>query len=362
MGGFKPPVVKEFFMNLILSVNSNLYSVRNSQEGEFKTHAAIADAMEEFKIQSENNQERIKKGLKPMPYSVVIKDEYGKDFVTIKETKNLAEIRKEYHKKLETYSFENKEKNLLEAMNEIGNSDKSEFSFKEELKNTLNSSLFVNDVELTPGQEKILDYFGDPNGLFNTINFKEDISAKCIKDLIDMPNPKTGKPPKTFEQLVSNIISINSIFKENPNKDNYIEIARNYINLRYKSFIPEKYRYDFESRGGLTKLINTSELLKEQKNKLNNLDFEVSSKNFKSLFQSFSQLEQFKNKPGELAKYLFQRVSKENKEEFLEWMKASGCKDNVSTMKVLTKWSNEAENKKMNNSLSKNKNDNDPEM
>ena len=165
---------------------------------------------------------------------------YGKELVVIKETKSLEEIRMEYRKKQDSYSFKNKERNLLLAMNEIGNSEKNEYQFKEELNRQLNSSLFVMDAELSPAQEKILDYFGDFNGLFNSINFKEEISSKCIKDLIDLPSPKTGKPPKEFEELLSNIMSINKIFRNNPNRENYIETARTYINIRYQKIVPEE--------------------------------------------------------------------------------------------------------------------------
>lgn len=336
----------EIIMNLILNVNTALHSVQGSSDGEEKTYAAISEAMEDIKEQSKINAERIKKGLKPLPYKTVIKDEYGKDFVTIKETKSLEEIRAEYRKKQESYSYENREKNLLLAMNEIGNSSKDEYTFKEELNKTLNSALFVTDAELSPGLEKILDYFGDSKGLFNSINFKEDISAKCIKDLIDMPNPKTGKPPKSFEQLMQNIMSINKIFKENANKDNYIEIARNYINLRYRKFVPEKFKFNFEARGGLKTLIADISEHEQKHEQLSNLEFEVSEKNFKKMYQSFSKLVQFKNKPELLANYLIQRVPEENKESFAKWMNSIGCKDSASTLKILAKWTNEVEQKK----------------
>lgn len=330
-------------MNLILNVNTALHSIKDSVLGEAKTHSAIAAAMDEIKNQARINAERIKKGLQPLPYKSVIKDEYGKDLVVIKETKNLEEIRTEYKKKQESYSYECREKNLLLAMNEIGNSKKTEYEFKQELNRTLNSALFVTDAELSPGLEKILDYFGDMKGLLNSINFKEDISAKCIKDLIDMPNPNTGKPPKSFEQLMVNIASINKIFKENENRDNYIEVARTYINIRYKKLIPENFRFNFESRGGLKTLI---EKLEGQKTKKETLDFEVSEKNFKKLYQSFCSLEQFKDKPELLANYLIQHVPNENKEKFGKWLNSIGCTDSDSTVKLLTKWNRETEKSK----------------
>lgn len=329
-------------MNLILNVNTALHSIKGSVLGEAKTHSAIAAAMDEIKDQARINAERVKKGLQPIPYKSVIKDEYGKDLVVIKETKNLEEIRTEYKKKQESYSYECREKNLLLAMNEIGNSKKSEYEFKQELNRTLNSALFVTDAELSPGLEKILDYFGDMKGLLNSINFKEDISTKCIKDLIDMPNPDTGKPPKSFEQLMVNIASINKIFKENENRDNYIEVARTYINIRYKKLIPENFRFNFENRGGLKTLI---EKLEGQKTKKESLDFEVSEKNFKKLYQSFCSLEQFKDKPELLANYLIQHVSNKNKEKFGKWLNSIGCKDSDSTVKILSKWSRESKDK-----------------
>ncbi|MBO4858712.1 MAG: hypothetical protein J5527_09370 [Treponema sp.] len=328
-------------MNLILNVNTGLHSVQGSAEGELKVHAAIADAIDEIKEQTKINGKRIKDGLKPFPYKAVIKDEYGKDFVVIKETRSLEEIRQEYRKKQDGYSYETRENNLLLAMNEVGNSSKDEFTFKKDLNKTLNSALFVTDAELSPGLERILDYFGDPKGLFNAINFKQEISAKCIKDLIDMPNPKTGKPPKSFEHLMSNIMSINRIFRENTDKDKYIEIARNYINIRYRKYIPEKYKSFFETRGGLSPLIVEIENLNSKKKKINELEFEVSEKNFKKLYQSFCDLPQFKNNPSELASYLFQRVPKENKENFTKWLVSIGCKDAVSTYRIFAKWSNE---------------------
>ena len=329
-------------MNLILNVNTKLHSIKGSMDGELKAQAAVAEAMEEIKIQALKNQERIKRGLQPLPYNTVIKDEYGKDLVIIKETKSLGEIRDEYRKKQNSYSFQNKEKNLLLAMNEIGNSDKNEIQFKEELNKQLNSSLFVTDANLSPAQEKILDYFGDFNGLFNSINFKEDISAKCIKDLIDLPSPKTGKPPKEFEELLSNIMSINKIFKNNPNRENYIETARTYINIRYQKIVPEKYKFYFKERGGLFTLIKDFEKPNEKKKKIDSLEFEVSDKNFKKIYQSFISLEQFKDKPLVLANYLIQRVPEKNKENFAKWLKIIGCNDSASLVKTLSKWEIEA--------------------
>lgn len=344
-------------MNLILNVNTSLYSIQGSAEGEQKTHAAIADAMKEIESQAKENEERLKKGLKPLPYGVTIKDEYGKDFVVIKETKSLEEIRTEYRKKQENCTVEERTDNLLTAMNEIGNSDKNEFAFKDELKKTLNTALFVTDVELTPGLEKILDYFGDTEGLFNSINFKEDISKKCIKDLIDLPDKETGKPPKSFKDIVSNILAINDIFKNNPDKDTYLDVARSYINLRYKKYIPEKYRQYFEGYGDLKPFVE--ELVKghSKTHTIENQQFNVSEKNFKKIYQSLCLLPQFKNKPLELGQYLGKRVAPENKAAFVSWLKSIGCTNNVESAKIFTKWTNEAEKLSISSAVSKNKND-----
>ena len=238
-------------MNLIININTELHSVKASAMGEAKTHSAIKEALDEIVYQSKVNSERSAKGLKPLPYNATVKDEYGKDLVVIKEARTLEEIREEYQKKQDSYSFENKEKNLLASMNEIGNSEKNEYQFKEELNRQLNSALFVNDVELSPSQERILDYFGNMSGIYSTIDFKKEISAKCIKDLIDLPDPKTGKPPKTFEHLLSNIMSISKIFNESPKKEDYLEIARSYISLRYQKIVPENYKDYFKNRGNL---------------------------------------------------------------------------------------------------------------
>lgn len=328
-------------MNLIINVNTELHSIKASTMGEAKTQFAIKEALEEIFEQSKVNQQRKIKGLKPLPYNATVKDEYGKDLVVIKEARSLEEIRKEYQKKQDSYSLEKKEKNLLSSMNEIGNSEKNEYAFKEELNKQLNSALFVNDTNLSPAQERILDYFGNMDGIYSTIDFKKEISAKCIKDLIDLPDPKTGKPPKSFEHLLSNIMSISKIFNESPKKEDYLEIARNYINIRYNKIVPENYKNYFKNRGNLLPLVLQIEKEESKTKKINNLEFEVSEKNFKKLYQSFCDLPQFKNNPSALATYLLQRVPKENKESFTKWMVSIGCKDAESTYKIFAKWSNE---------------------
>lgn len=328
-------------MNLIININTELHSVKASNMGDIKVHSAIKEAIDEIVYQSKVNNERTAKGLKPLPYNATVKDEYGKDLVVIKEARSLEEIRKEYQKKQDSYSLETREKNLLASMNEIGNSEKNEYAFKEELNKQLNSALFVNDTNLSPAQERILDYFGNMDGIYSTIDFKKEISAKCIKDLIDLPDPKTGKPPKSFEHLLSNIISISKIFNESPKKEDYLEIARNYINIRYSKIVPENYKNYFKNRGNLLPLVLQIEKEESKTKKINNLEFEVSEKNFKKLYQSFCDLPQFKNNPSALATYLLQRVPKENKESFTKWMVSIGCKDAESTYKIFAKWSNE---------------------
>lgn len=328
-------------MNLIINVNTELHSIKVSTMGEAKTQSAIKEALEEIFEQSKVNQQRKIKGLKPLPYNATVKDEYGKDLVVIKEARSLEEIRKEYQKKQDSYSLEKKEKNLLSSMNEIGNSEKNEYDFKEELNKQLNSALFINDTNLSPAQERILDYFGNMDGIYSTIDFKKEISAKCIKDLIDLPDPKTGKPPKSFEHLLSNIMSISKIFNESPKKEDYLEIARNYITIRYNKIVPENYKNYFKNRGNLLPLVLQIEKEESKTKKINNLEFEVSEKNFKKLYQSFCDLPQFKNNPSALATYLLQRVPKENKESFTKWMVSIGCKDAESTYKIFAKWSNE---------------------
>ncbi|OJF76958.1 MAG: hypothetical protein BKP49_05160 [Treponema sp. CETP13] len=90
------------------------------------------------------------------------------------------------------------------------------------------------------------------DGIYSTIDFKKEISAKCIKDLIDLPDPKTGK--------------------------DYLEIVRNYINLRYNKIVPENYKEYFKNRGNLLPLVLKIEKEKSKTKKINKLEFEVSEK------------------------------------------------------------------------------------
>ena len=57
-------------MNLIMNVNTELHSIKGSVEGELKAQSAVAEAMEEIKIQALKNKERLKKGLKPSVFTL----------------------------------------------------------------------------------------------------------------------------------------------------------------------------------------------------------------------------------------------------------------------------------------------------
>ena len=333
-------------MNLLLNVNENLYSIKNFADGDKKLQAAIDEALYDIKIQIKENIERQKKGIKLQPYSTSIKDEYGKEVVSIKETKSLFEIRNNYNKHQQNLPFEKREENLLAAMNEIGNSSKNEYAFRLELQQQLNQALFVMDADLSPGLEKILDYFGDTKGIFSTINFKEDIAVKCIKDLIDLPNPNTGKPPKTFEQLLQHIVSVNEVFKDNENRAKYIDIARSYINVSYKNLIPPKHREVFSERGGLENFLINYAKKQNQELEIKSKEFEVSEKNFKKMYQVFSELGPFKDKPLTTFNFLLNHVPENNQEKFKKWLSDIGFKDEISMLKILTRWSNEKEQSK----------------
>lgn len=325
-------------MNLILDVNDNLFSLQRSSDADQKVQSAIKAAIDDIKQQAAVNNDRKKKGLSPVPYRAVVKDEYGKDIVTIRQAENLLDIRNAYRKKVDSLSYENKEKTLLTAMNEVGNSDRSEQEFKKDLFDRLNSCLFVSDAQLSPGLEKILDYFGDTNSLFNTINFKTDISTKCIQELIDMPDPHTGKPPKSFQDFLRNIVTIDRIFRNNPSHDDYLEKARIYIKMHYLKIIPDDSRTYFENRGGLTSLIQEWYKIENQNRKLETAEFEVTENNFKQYFISFSKLGNFSKNPFELRKYLMEHVKPENRERVDAWLEVQGCHDDISTAAVFARW------------------------
>lgn len=368
-------------MNLIINVNEELYSIRQDANPDKKLKAAVDEAMYHIGLQLKDNKEREKKGLSPLPLTATIKDEYNKEVVSIKEAKTLQEIRVNYNKKLEKLPYEQREENLLSAMGEIANSSKSKNEFCQELRDQMNKAFFINDMKLTPGLERILDYFGNINGIFNTINFKEDITVKSIKELIDLPNPETGKPPKSFGQLLSNIISMNEILADNDRKKNYIDVARGYINVTYKRVIPEEYREAFASKENFENFLNKlSEVNKRNKqigknpttternsgeNHLATRDPEVTEKNFKEKFKMYSVMPQFENKPLDLFKHLYYQVPEKEREKLNRWLGEQGVNggDQNSIIKITSKWIEEKVNEQkrfasMDENVSKNKDKN----
>lgn len=367
-------------MNLIINVNEELYSIRQDANPDKKLKAAVDEAMYHIGLQLKDNKEREKKGLSPLPLTATIKDEYNKEVVSIKEAKTLQEIRVNYNKKLEKLPYEQREENLLSAMGEIANSSKSKNEFCQELRDQMNKAFFVNDMKLTPGLERILDYFGNINGIFNTINFKEDITVKSIKELIDLPNPETGKPPKSFGQLLSNIISMNEILADNDRKKNYIDVARGYINVTYKRVIPEEYREAFASKENFENFLNKlSDVNKRNKqignpttiernsgeNHLATRDPEVTEKNFKEKFKMYSVMPQFENKPLDLFKHLYYQVPEKEREKLNRWLGEQGVNggDQNSIIKITSKWIEEKVNEQkrfasMDENVSKNKDKN----
>ena len=365
-------------MNLIINVNEELYSIRQDANPDKKLKAAVDEAMYHISLQLKDNKEREKKGLAPLPLAASIKDEYNKEIVSIKEAKSLQEIRVNYNKKMEKLPYEKREENLLAAMGEIANSSKTKNEFCQELRDQMNQAFFVTDVKLTPGLERILDYFGNINGIFNTINFKEDITVKSIKELIDLPNPDTGKPPKSFGQLLSNIISMNEILAENERKNDYIDIARGYINVTYKRVIPQEYREAFSSKENFESFLNKlSEINKKNKqveknpikigrnsneNHLATRDPDVTEKNFKEKFKMYSVMPQFENKPLDLFKHLYYQVPEDKREKLNRWLGEQGINggDRESIIKITSKWIEEkvSEQKRfvsMNDNVGKNK-------
>lgn len=250
---------------LTLDINKNNYSIKGSADGAKKLKAALMEMNETLLELYEKNEKREKMGLKPLPMSFSIKDEFGVDLIKVGETASLDEIRKEKLKWQENVPYSIKENETLQALNEIGNSTKTQYEFNEELRAKLNKNIFVKDANLTPGETAILDYFGNSKGLFCSINFKDDISRNLIKQLIDNESPETNEPPKSFPHLFDNILNVNKVFKNNPNRKEYIEQARTYINISYKHLIPKKYLGIFSERYGLEKLIQAAEIKNEFK-------------------------------------------------------------------------------------------------
>ena len=343
-------------MNLIIDVNEELYSIRSDKNPAKKLKAAVKEAMYEIGLQLNENKKREEKGLPPLPLFASIKDDYNKEVVSIKEAKSLQEIRQNYNKNLEKLPFEQREKKLLDSMGEIANSPKSRDEFCQELREKMNQAFFVTDMKLSPGLERILDYFGNLNGIFNTINFKDDITFKSIKDLIDLPNPETGKPPKTFAQLMSNIVSMNEVLSENVQRKTYIDAARTYINVTYKRVIPEEYRNIFASKDEFEKFLDKlSEVNKKNKqveretigagksfreNSHVDKNLVVTEKNFKELFKLYIVMPQYDGKDLNLFHDLYKQVPEENKMQVNRWLSEQGIKgsNTEDITKLTSKW------------------------
>lgn len=273
---------------LTLDINKNNYSMKGSADGERKLKAALMEMNEILLELYEKNNKREKMGLKPLPLSFSIKDEFGVDLIKVGEFFSLDEIREEKLKWQKNIPYSIKERDTLQALNEIGNSNKTQYEFNEELRVKLNKNIFVKDANLTPGETAILDYFGNSKGLFNSINFKEDISRNLIKQLIDSESPETNEPPKSFPHLFDNSLNVNRVFKNNPNRKEYIEQARTYINISYKRLIPKKYLGIFSERYGLEKLIQATEIKNEFKQP------EINQKEFLNKI-SYAMNEEIKN-------------------------------------------------------------------
>lgn len=333
-------------MNLILDVNDSLFSLQKSPDADLMVQSAIRGAFDDIKHQVDVNNDRKKKGLPVVPYKAVVKDDYGRDIVTIRQAESLHDIRNAYKKKVDALSYESKEKTLLDAMKEVGNSEKSEKDFKKELFDRLNSCLFVSDAKLSPGLEKILDYFGDSNRLFSTVNFKTDISIECIHELIDMPDPLTGKPPKSFLDLVRNLMCIDNIFEKNPGRNDFLEKARIYINMHYSQIIPKEYSTYFSQRGSIPSLIDdirrNLENRQKQTRELEALSFEVNETNFKSCFVTlYKKVDRFRENPFELKNYLMEHVKPVDRQRVSAWLEVQGCHDDLSAAQVFKDWAEE---------------------
>lgn len=314
---------------LTLDINKNNYSIRGSADGAKKLKAAITEMNETLFELYEKNEEREKMGLRPLPLSFSIKDEFGADLIKVGEVSSLDEIRSEKLKWQKNIPCSIKENETLQALDEIGNSNKTQYEFNEELRAKLSRNIFVKDANLTPGETAILDYFGNSKGLFNSINFKDDISRSLIKQLIDHESPETNEPPKSFPHLFDNILNVNRVFKNNPNRREYIEQARTYINISYKNLIPGRYMNIFSERYGLEKLIQAAEIRKELKQP------EINQKEFLSKI-SYAMSEEIKdlnmgvNDSAVLiaAKNIMKRLNQEQREQFISIINAK----NVSSL------------------------------
>ena len=323
---------------LTLDINKNNYSIKGSAEGTKKLKAALLEMNETLLELYEKNDKREKMGLKPLPLSFSIKDEFGEDLIKVGETSSLDEIRKEKLKWQENVPYSIKENDTLQALNEIGNSTKTQYEFNESLRSKLNKNIFVKDANFTPGETAILEYFGNSKGLFNSINFKDDISRNLIKQLIDNESPETNEPPKSFPHLFDNILNVNKVFKNNPNRKEYVEQARTYINISYKYLIPKKYLSIFSERYGLEKLIQAAEIKKElkqpetnQKDFLNKIAYAMNEeiKNLNMGINNSSVLIATKN--------LMNKLNFEQRESFINIINEKGVSSLEKGLPFLTK-------------------------
>ena len=328
-------------MNLIFTLNENLPSIRNSAEGEQKRLAAVKDAVERVNEIIEANKARAAEGRKPVPVEVEIKDEYGKTVVAMREAQSIEEKRAEFLKW--RGSSEMSEDRLLAAIDEVGNSGKNSAELKKELEDALSKSLFIAKADLTPGLAQFLRYCGDPmvsnevaallergpegNGL------KREITESCIKQIIDLPNPKTGKPPKTFAELMANLKNISEILSKNPLREKCMETARLYVKSRYLFIVPESAKKFFTERGGLDEALASKEVQRQGEK------FSVTEKNFSEVYKFLYEQAQgpAAKKAGEALKLCFKLVSPADKAAVSAFVaeRTKGCKSPGDMAKAL---------------------------
>ncbi len=323
---------------LTLDINKNNYSIKGSADGAKKLKAALLEMNETLLELYEKNDKREKMGLKPLPLSFIIKDEFGVDLIKVGEASTLDEIRTEKQKWQKNVPYSIKENEILRGMDEVGNSNKNQYEFNDELRAKLNKNIFVKDAKLTPGESAILDFFGNSKGMFDSINFKEKISRNLIKQLIDNESPETNEPPKSFPHLFDNILNVNRVFKNNPNRKEYIEQARSYINISYKHLIPEKYKDIFSERYGLEKLIQAAEIKKEFK------EPDVNQKDFLNKI-SYAMNEEIKNLNMGMndsavliaTKNMMKKLNQEQREKFIDIMNEKNVSSVDKGLSFLTK-------------------------
>lgn len=319
-------------MNLIFTLNDNLPSIKNSSEGKQKREAAVKDAVERVSEIIEANKARVAAGKKPIPVEVEVKDEYGKTVVSMREAQSLEEKREEFLKW--KGSAEMSEERLLAAIDEVGNGGKDSAELKKELERELSKSLFIAKADLSPGLAQFLRYCWDPmvsnevaallekgpegNGL------KREITESCIKQIIDLPNPKTGKPPKTFAELMANLKNISDILAKNPMREKCMETARLYVKNRYLFIVPESARKFFSERGGLEECLKSSNPAAQSEK------FSVTVKNFREVYKFLYDQAQgaFDAKAGEALKLCMKFVAPEDRKAVQAFVaeRTKGCK------------------------------------